>query len=163
MLGAPGSGKSSVTRLLRPLLPTHAVVDWDDFMMPATALAGRDIRRNPDTWPAYRQLVRAVLGTMDQLPVVLLGVAAPGELRDWPIVSWVLLDCSDQERQRRLSQDGRDGDLDDAIRDAREYRTLGLPAIDTTARTPREVATELAQLVTASDTYDAGMGQPSNP
>jgi shikimate kinase len=60
VLGAPGSGKSAVAPLLAELLPTHVVLDWDAFMMPATALAGRDIRQNPETWPSYRELMRAV-------------------------------------------------------------------------------------------------------
>jgi broad-specificity NMP kinase len=147
VLGAPGSGKSTVARQLRPLLPGHVVVDWDDFMAPATALAGRDIRRNPDTWPAYSELVRAVLATMAHLPVVMLGVSTPDEFPGLPIATWFLLDCTDQERQRRLDQAGRLSDLRDAIDDAREYRALGFPVIDTTTRAPAEVAAELAELV----------------
>jgi shikimate kinase len=87
VLGAPGSGKSTVAGPLRSILPAHITVDWDDFMEPAAALAGRDIRQNPDTWPAYRQLVRAVLNTMACRPVVLLGVGTPAELHDWPSTS----------------------------------------------------------------------------
>ena len=147
VLGAPGSGKSAVTLPLRSLLPTYAIVDWDDFMAPATALARRDIRQHPDTWPAYRQLVRALLGAVAHFPVVLLGVSTPDELRDWPIVSWILLDCTDEERGRRLQQDARLSDFPDAIRDAGEYRALGLPVIDTTARSPGEVAADLAHWV----------------
>ena len=147
MLGAPGSGKSTVAGPLRSLLPSYAVVDWDDFMTPASALAGRDIRQHPDTWPAYRHLVRAVLDHMARLPVVLLGVCTPDELRGWPIAWWILLDCTDQERQRRLQRDARLSDLPGAVRDAREYRSLGLPVVDTTTRTPSEVAAELARLV----------------
>ena len=147
VLGAPGSGKSTVAGPLRSLLPGYAVVDWDDFMTPAAALAGRDIRQHPDTWPAYRNLVRAVLDDMAHLPVVLLGVSIPDELRGWPIAEWILLDCSDQERRRRLQRDARSGDLTAAVRDAQEYRSLGLPVVDTTARTPDEVAADLVRLV----------------
>ena len=147
VLGAPGSGKSTVIRPLRSLLPAHIIVDWDDFMEPAAALAGRDIRQDPDTWPAYRQLVRAVLDTVARWPVVLLGVGTPAELPGWPIAAWVLLDCTDEERRRRMNQAGRLNDLREAIDDARQYRTLGLPVIDTTARTPTEVAAGLADLI----------------
>jgi hypothetical protein len=147
VLGAPGSGKSTVAGPLRSLLPSYAVVDWNDFMTPAAALAGRDISEHPDTWPAYRDLVRAVLDDMAHLPVVLLGVCTPDELRGWPIAWWILLDCTDQERQRRLHRDARSRDLPGAVRDAQEYRSLGLPVIDTTARTPGEVAADLARLV----------------
>ena len=155
VLGAPGSGKSTVAGPLRSLLPSYVVIDWDDFMVPAAALAGRDIRQHPDTWPAYRHLVRAVIDATAHLPVVLLGVCTPDELRGWPIASWVLLDCTNQERRRRLRQDSRLSDLPDAVRDAREYRALGLPVVDTTALTPGEVAAEIARLVQYRD--EAGL------
>jgi len=104
VLGAPGSGKSTLASLLGPLLPAHVVLDWDSFMSPAAALAGRDIRQHPETWPAYRQLVHAIVGVVAHLPVVLFTVCTPGELRGWPIDAWLLLDCTDQERRSRLAQ-----------------------------------------------------------
>ncbi len=145
VLGAPGSGKSAVVPLLRALLPSFVIVDWDDFMTPAAALAGRDIPGHPETWPAYRQLVRSVLDIVADQPVILLGVAAPDDLHGWPIASWLVLDCADQERWHRLSQAGRAADAPDAVADAAEYRSLGLPVIDTTALAPGEVAAELAR------------------
>jgi hypothetical protein len=48
----------------------------------------------------------------------------------------LLLDCSDQERQRRLGQHADPERLAEGIRDGREYRQLGLPVLDTTGRTP---------------------------
>jgi hypothetical protein len=47
----------------------------------------------------------------------------------------------------RSSTPWRLSDLREAVDDAREYRALGLPEIDTTARTPTEVAVMLAALV----------------
>ena len=116
-------------------------------MDPAAALAGRPIRHSPDTWAAYRDLVRAVVSVITPLPAVLLGVCTPGELHGWPIGPWILLDCTDQERRQRLSSDARPADIEAAITDARQYRTLGLPVIDTTSRTPSQVAADLAQFV----------------
>jgi hypothetical protein len=78
---------------------------------------------------------------------VLLGVGTPDELQGWPIDAWVLLDCTDQERRRRLGQQPAPGRLTEGIHDAAEYRTLGLPVIDTTGLTPQEVAAALAQFV----------------
>ena len=147
VLGAPGSGKSAVAPLLAELLPTHVVLDWDAFMMPATALAGRDIRQNPETWPSYRELMRAVIATVAHLPVVLLSVCTPAELHGWPVNAWVLLDCADHERRRRLARQAEPDSVQDALRDGREYRSLGLPVIDTTGRTPTAVAEKLAQFV----------------
>jgi hypothetical protein len=149
VLGALGSGKSTVAPVLAELLPTHVVLDWNAFMVPATALAGREIRQNPVTWPAYRQLVRAVVAVLAHLPVVLLGVCTPAELRDWPIDAWVLLDCADQEGQRRLGQHAQPDRVREAVRDGREYWSLGLPLIDTTGRLPAAVAADLYIALTA--------------
>jgi hypothetical protein len=84
---------------------------------------------------------------MAHLQVVLLGVCTPDELHDWPIDSWVLLDCADRERRERLARSARPDDLQAAITDARAYRSLGLPLIDTTGRTPQQVAGDIARLV----------------
>src|SRR5262249_11027021 len=47
ILGAPGSGKTTIATALARLLPGHVVLDWDAFMEPAAALAGREIPENP--------------------------------------------------------------------------------------------------------------------
>lgn len=147
VLCAPGSGKTTITPVLAGLLPRHAVLDWDAFMRPAAAIAGREIPDNPQTWPAYRELVHTAIGVMAHLPVVLLGVCTPEELKDWPISAWVLLGCSAQERRRRLGPHASPHRLADAIHDGREYRQLGLPVIDTTGRTPMAVAAKLARYI----------------
>jgi hypothetical protein len=84
---------------------------------------------------------------MAHLPVVLPGVCTPDELKDWPVDAWVLLDCSEQERRRRLGRHASPQRLADAIDDGREYRQLGLPVIETTGRTPMAVAAELARYI----------------
>jgi hypothetical protein len=116
-------------------------------MRPAAALAAREIPDSPATWPAYRELVHAVIGVIAHLPVVLLGVCTPDELKDWPIDAWVLLDCSEQERCRRLGWPADPQRTADAIHDGHEYRQLGLKIIDTTGRTPSAVAAELAKFI----------------
>jgi shikimate kinase len=147
VLGAPGSGKTSAAKPLANLLPTHVVLDWDAFMAPASVLAGREIRANPATWTAYRGLVHAVVRAVARLPVVMLGPCTPEELVSWPIGAWVLLDCTDQERLRRLGNRTKPGLAQNSIDDASEYRSLGLPIIDTTGRSPEEVAAALAGFV----------------
>jgi hypothetical protein len=147
VLGAPGSGKTMLIPLLAGLLPGYVVLDWDAFMVPAAALAGREIRASPATWPAYRQLVRSVAEQIAHLPVVLLGVSTPAELEGWPVGAWVLLDCTDQERRQRLAVRERPDDTETAINDARGYRSLGLPAIDTTGMAPQAAARHLADFV----------------
>jgi hypothetical protein len=128
VLGAPGSGKTTVIEPLTALLPGHVVLDWDAFMEPAGAPAGRDIRLNPQTWRAYRGLVRTITTSVASVPVVLFGVATPEEVDGLQIRAWVLLDCTDEERRLRLHADGREHDSDSAVRDAQDYRSLGLPA-----------------------------------
>ena len=114
--------------------------------MPAAgALAGRDVRRSPDLWGAYRQLVRSVIDVLRPVPTVLLGVCTPDELTGWPDARWVLLDCDDDERRRRLTG-RREEEVEDALADARQYRRLQLPAVDTSGRPVDEVSRELATL-----------------
>ena len=145
VLGAPGSGKTTVARELPSALPGHVVVDWDDFMPAAGALAGRDVRLSPDLWDAYRQLVRSVIDVLRPVPTLLLGVCTPDELTGWPDARWVLLDCDDDERRRRLTG-RREEDVEGALADARQYRRLQLPAVDTSGRPVDVVSRELAAL-----------------
>jgi hypothetical protein len=156
VLGAPGSGKTTAARLLPGLLPGHVVLDWDAFMEPASALAGQDIRQYPRAWSAYRALVRAVADAIAPVPAVLLGVCTPVELAGWPIGAWLLLDCADPERRRRLRGPGGPASADDAITDAAAYRELGLPVIDTTGRTRQDVPADIAWFVRQA-------GQPPDP
>jgi broad-specificity NMP kinase len=147
VLGAPGSGKSAIAALLAHQLPDHVVLDWDVFMDPASELAGRDVPSSPTTWPAYRRLIRLIVESVLPAPCVLLGVCTPDELDGWPIDAWVLLDCSDEVRRKRLT--GRVGAaaIDEAIADATSYRALGLPTIDTSDRAPEQVVEALARCV----------------
>ena len=151
VLGAPGSGKTTVAPLLRERLPAWVVVDWDAFMDAASALAGRDIRKNPETWPSYRSLVRAVVRSIEPHPTVLVGVCTPDELADWPIAAWVVLDCSDDERTQRLAAHRSRGEIEHAIDDPRRYRSYDLPVVDTTGRSPEAVAAALAHLLSPVD------------
>jgi hypothetical protein len=151
VLGAPGSGKTTLVPLLRPLLAGHAVLDWDAFIEPSGRLAGRPVRQSPRTWPGYRDLVRSVVETMLEVPVpvVLLGVCTPDELAGWPLGRWLLLDCDDAERLRRLASPAGGSDGARAVSDAAEYRQLGLPRLDSTGMTPEQAAARLAALVRA--------------
>jgi hypothetical protein len=149
VLGAPGSGKSTIKPLLASLLPGHVILDWDAFMAPAAALAGHEIREYPACWPAYRLLVRTVVEAVGHLPVVLLGVCTPDELDGWPVGAWFLLDCADEERQRRLGPYAAPARIREGLADGRAYRELGLPVIDSTGRMPHEVAAALAARLTS--------------
>jgi broad-specificity NMP kinase len=151
VLGAPGSGKTTLAPILRPLLPGCVVIDWDSFMDAAGELAGRDIRTSPETWRSYRNLIHTVVDSIRPHPTVLLGVCTPDELRGWSVDVWVLLDCSDEERTHRLRGD-RALDLAKALLDAHSYRSLGLPVIDSAGLTLDEVGIALAALIRGSTT-----------
>jgi hypothetical protein len=146
VLGAPGSGKSACRHVLAALLEGHAVLDWDALIDAAGELAGTPIAFSPRTWPAYRSLVRATVAAVEPLPVVLLTVCTPRELEGSPIENWVLLDCEDSVRRARLL-DRPGAEVEDAIKDAREYRKLGFRTIDTTHKRVDEVAAAIAKLV----------------
>ena len=154
VLGAPGSGKSTVAPVLRRALPGYVILDWDVYMPAASELAERDIRRDRTTWPGYRNLMRAVVDTVLPASLVVLGVCTPDELSGWPIDSWLVLDCTDEERERRLANKGGASDMNDVLAEAARYRALGLHVIDTTARTPQSVADELAHTISESRTHN---------
>jgi hypothetical protein len=147
VLGAPGSGKSELVPHLSELLHGHVVVDWDAFMGPASELAGRPVQTSPATWPAYARLVRAVVDTLVSRNVVVLTVCTPDELCGWPIDRWLLLDCDDVTRQRRLAPRGSDDDIERAVDDGRRYRELGLTTVDSTNLGPERAARARASLV----------------
>lgn len=147
LLGAPGSGKSSLVEPLRRLLPGHVVLDWDALMDPAGELAGAPIRRTPSTWPAYGRLVRTVTEIVGPRDVIMLGVCTPDELPDWPDGRWILLDCDDQERRRRLADRDDEGETQAALEDAAAYRDLGMERIDTGRQPLAEVAERIASMI----------------
>lgn len=149
VVGAPGSGKTAVAPHLRRLLDEWVVFDWDALLESATALAGVEVRSSPDLWARYDDLVLAAVAAVGQSGVrcVVLGVRTPQELAHWPVDRWILLDCDDEERGRRLVEAGRPHDREEAVADAARDRAQGLQAIDTSALPPREVAEELASLI----------------
>jgi len=150
ILGAPGSGKSTVIGLVASLLPTWIVLDWDALMKPADALADTHIASTPAKWSTYAALVRTMVESIGPGRVVLFGVQTPDEMIDWPEAEWTLLDCADEERRRRLEKRGEPSQgIEEAIRDAAEYRQLGLFSLDATTMTPDQVAQCVAARVEA--------------
>ena len=152
VLGAPGSGKSAVLPMLREALPGWAVLDWDWLMPAVEALTGRPVRQHEDLWDPYAELVRSVVAGLGSVPVLVATVCTPDELDHidggWPAGEWLLLDCDDDERARRLR--GR-GESDDVVAsahgDAAGYRALAMPAVDTSALTTAETAAAVAAWV----------------
>ena len=148
VLGAPGSGKSSVAEGLRTELRGWTVIDWDCLMPAVERLTGRDVRTSPGLWEPYAHLVRTVVDAACR-PVVLLTVCTPAELIGWPIERWILLDVGDDERRRRLSDRSSEGTAE-AVRDAEEYRALGLPTVDSTMQPIELAVRDLAAAIRAA-------------
>lgn len=145
VLGAPGSGKSTIVPTVKTLLADKIVLDWDVLMQPAGALAQVHIPRTPEAWPRYSELMRMVVEAVGADRVLLFGVQTPDEMVGWPEAAWLLLDCDDAERQRRLTKRGESVEgISDALVDAAAYRALGLVTIDTSRLTPEEVAERVA-------------------
>ena len=109
-------------------------------------LTGSDVRTDPGLWASLRELVRAVVVSMGSVPTVLLGICTPDGLADWPAARWILLECVDQERRRRLA-DRAAREIEDAIADAAEYRRLGLPTLDTSVRLVEEIVNDLVSMI----------------
>lgn len=146
VLGAPGSGKTSVAAYLRQRGVDRLILDWDGLQEAAGELAGAHIPTSVRTWGPYGRLMRAVVDQVGAVDAILFGVCTPDELAGWPIERWLLLDCDDDERRRRLERRD-DGGVEDALLDAAAYRQLGLPSLDTTGRPVAEVGDELLGLL----------------
>ncbi|HEY6746654.1 MAG TPA: AAA family ATPase [Mycobacteriales bacterium] len=138
LTGAPGSGKTAVAPGLRAALPGVVVLDLDQFLDAGGRLAGLDLHEQSAAgrWPAYNDLclslVAAVLAAGHD--VLLLCPLTPDEVGRTAaalgIVRWMVLDCSDATRRRRLrTRPGEPTDADAAAADAAELRALGLPVL----------------------------------
>ena len=146
VLGAPGSGKTSVASHLRQREVNRLILDWDGLQEAAGELAGTHIPTSVRTWEPYGRLMRAVVDQVGAVDTILFGVCTPDELAGWPIERWLLLDCDDDERRRRLERRD-DGGVEEALLDAAAYRQLGLPSLDTTGRSIPEVGDAILALL----------------
>jgi len=152
LVGAPGTGKTTLVPHLRRRLADWVVFDWDALLELASTLAGSDIRTTPSLWATYDDLVLAAVTEISgsRVNCAVVGVRTPSELPRWPIDVWILLDCSDSIRSDRLSTSGRAADIDTAVTDAAKYRSLGLTTIDTSAP-PESVVEKLDEVIGMAD------------
>jgi len=152
LVGAPGSGKTTLAPYLRRRLAGWVVLDWDFLQEHSSTLAEADIRCSPSLWATYDDLVLAVVKEISSSGVdcAVVGVRTPSELPRWPVDVWILLDCPDSIRSDRLSLSGRASDIDAALSDAAKYRSLRLTTLDTSAP-PEDVARRLEELIGMAD------------
>lgn len=147
VVGAPGSGKSAVVGAVRARLPGVVVIDMDEFLEPAGALAAADLTVAAGHWPAYDALCLRLVGTVVDSGVncLLLTPMDPDQVGDrFRQITWAVLDCPDDTRRERLRHRPMGAaTIEDAIADARALRRLGLPTLESTG-TLDDTATAIA-------------------
>ncbi len=151
--GAPGSGKSTTVRALLDQDSRFVVLDIDWLADAASELAGRSIYSDPSTWPAYNRLWSQVLNAIARSgnQPIFFCPNTPNDLEaleraDWcRSVSWLLLDCSDEVRTKRLEarSDWTEARKTESLADAAELRGLIDRSIDTGVFGPGEVAVKI--------------------
>ena len=148
--GAPGAGKSTTAEALLGLRAQCAVFDIDWLLEASSDLAARDIRVDPATWPPYNRLWFEVLHASykNGRTPVLFAPLDPGDvekagLPSWCSgVEWLLLDCDDAVRCRRLQQRAGwdEGRIAAALEDAAALREAVGLRVDTASLSPAEAA-----------------------
>jgi hypothetical protein len=155
--GAPGSGKTTALAALLQHPNPYVAFDIDWLTIAASHLARSDIIFDPTTWPAYNALWLQILEAMyrnGKVPIFfspfdMNDVAEAGQATWYQRIEWLLLDCDDATRQRRLSARAEwSGEMiREALSDARALREHISERIDTGTHTPHEVAEAILRWV----------------
>ena len=152
--GASGSGKTAILpRLLGQLAGECAIFDVDWLIDPL----GRSASPGPLDWVAFRDawLHMAHGVAQNGLPTLLLGPLIPEHLEALPGRAWIgdihylVLDCPDAERRRRIEARPRwrRRDIDEQIDFGRWLRANLAPVVNTSATSPLRVAQTVAAWV----------------
>lgn len=154
--GAPGAGKSATVNELLKLESDLVVFDLDWLHESAGELARTPIYSDASTWPAYNKLWFAVLAAVaknSKKPVLFCPLDKADLDDSFPAVKWLLLDCDDAERRRRLAKRGWDEmRVLEALEDARDLREQISTRVDTVASDPVEVARKVLEWTRQSHT-----------
>jgi hypothetical protein len=149
--GASGAGKTTIfPELLLQLRGTAAVFDADSLIDPL----GRAAKDGQINWTAFTDTWLHVAHGVAQngLPTLLLAPFIPENLDPLPGRAWVgdihylVLDCPDDERRRRMEARPRwrARDIEEQTAFGRWLRANLDPVVDTTTRSPAEVAAAVA-------------------
>ena len=148
--GAPGSGKSAAVEAFAARRTEFVAFDIDWIMASASGLAGKDIRVNPSTWPAYNAVWFDILRGVSangRVPVLFApwnrGDLAVDYLPGWcDEVRFLLLDCDDEIRRARLLErpGWTESMIQEALEDAAVLRSEVAEIIDTDGIKHSEVA-----------------------
>ncbi|MEJ7689289.1 MAG: hypothetical protein WKF76_02020 [Nocardioidaceae bacterium] len=137
LCGAPGAGKTTILPNLVSRAQGLIVADMDELLedgsLIGVPIATADARK---LWPAYDRMWRRIADLVRRSgsPVLLMRpTPSAGDLiagQNWTEPTfWATLDCSDDERVRRLTARGWGGDaIADALLDAAVARDL-LPTV----------------------------------
>ena len=163
--GAPGAGKSVALEALLALGTDRIVFDIDWLIGSASALTGQDVHFASEMWVSYNALWLEVVHAVHRNGKAAV-LFAPFDVEDlarhdisaWCTqVRWLLLDCDDQTRRRRLAErrDWSDARTSAAIVDARKLRTQIADVVDTGSNSPIEVARAIQRWLQSSvDRFD---------
>jgi predicted ABC-type ATPase len=154
--GASGSGKTTILpELLSRMAGRCAVFDVDWLIDPL----GRAAKDGQVNWSAFRDTWLHVAHGVAQngLPTLLLAPFIPEHLdqlhgRAWVAnIHYLVLDCPDDERRRRIEARPRwrARDIDEQTAFGRWLRQNLAPVIDTSSQSPSEVAEAVAAWVHA--------------
>lgn len=155
--GASGSGKTTALESLLRCASPYMAFDIDWLTIPASHLARSDIIVDPTTWPAYTAVWFEMLHAIHKngkvpiffAPIDTHDLATYGQPAWCARIEWLLLDCDDALRQRRLRR--RVGwtaaMITDALTDAQALRTQVSNRIDTGVHTPDAVAQAILEWV----------------
>lgn len=155
--GAPGAGKTTALEALLRCTNPYVAFDIDWLTIPASDLARSDIIFDPTIWPAYNAVWFEILHAMHMngkvpiffAPIDRQDLATYGQPAWCERVEWLLLDCDDVLRQRRLIRrvGWTTAMITEALTDAHALRTQVSNRIDTGVHTPDEVAKAILQWV----------------
>lgn len=158
--GAPGAGKSTTIDAFVRLRTDFIAFDIDWLAALVSRLVGEDIRFAPSLWEPYNELWFAVLASVDRngkTPVLFAPIDARdlqrSGLPEWcSRVEWILLDCDDATRGKRLKQrpGWSDAMIVEAMADAKFLRQTVPEQIDTGALSPDAVASQLLNRISAA-------------
>jgi predicted ABC-type ATPase len=154
VVGASGAGKSTILpHLLAELAGVAIVFDADWLIDP---LAGERGIAGVD-WTAFRDAWLHVAHGVAQngFPTVLLGPLIPEHLDELPGRRWVtdihyiVLDCPDDERRRRIESrpPWRSRDIEDQVAFGRWLREHLPDVVDTSSGSPADAAHEVATII----------------
>jgi hypothetical protein len=147
--GAPASGKTLAVQEFLKLKSEFITFDIDWLAESASVLAGKPIYFESSTWEPYGKIWWEVLHSIyrnNRTPVFF----APIDQRDidangapeWCSgIEWLLLDCDDETRRRRIAARDRDPVRETgAFEDAAYMRAMVNKRVDTVKLSPREAA-----------------------